>query len=127
MRASPLWLAAPDVPFHGNERYCGISSYYRTFLRGDIPITKFLRDLALKANDEDFWRRLCVFTSVFYAVADFGTDRTNLAGAKLRRISADLGEEVTQGSDQFLEALSESPLGLFDTSVWSNRNSTWLQ
>jgi hypothetical protein len=127
MRGSPLWLAAPDVPFHGNERYCGISSYYRTFLRGDIAITRFLRDLALKANDEDFWRRLCVFTSVFYTVADYGADRSNLAGAKLRRINADLGEEVTQGSDQFLEALSESPLGLFDTSVWSNRHNSWPQ
>ena len=125
VRGTPLWLAAPDVPFNGNDKHCGISSYYRTFLRGDIEITKFLRDLALTANDDDIWRRLFVFTSIFYSVVDLGADRLNAAGARLRRISADLGEEVTEGSSQFLEALSESPLGLFDTSVWSNRHSVW--
>jgi hypothetical protein len=125
MRFSPLWLAAPDVPFHGNEKYCGISSYYRTFLRGDIEITKFLRALAVEANDDDVWRRLSVFTAVFSSIVDYGTDRVNAAGSKLRRISADLGEEVTEGSDHFLKALSQSPLGLFDTSVWSNRHTSW--
>jgi molecular chaperone HtpG len=119
-----LWLAADDIPFLGNGNYCGISSYYRTFLRGDIKITKFLRELATGGNDEDVWRRLNVFSAVFSAVAGLGLDRASIAGNQLRRIQADLGEEVTRGSDQFMEALSESPSGLFDTSVWSRRDMT---
>ncbi|PWW62188.1 hypothetical protein C7212DRAFT_349053, partial [Tuber magnatum] len=58
-----LWLAADDVPFHGNDKYCGIGSYFRTFLRGDIKITKFLRNLTIGGNDEDIWRRLNVFST----------------------------------------------------------------
>jgi hypothetical protein len=127
IRGSRLWLASPNVPFYGNDNSCGISSYYRTFLRGDIAITKYLRELASTANDDDVWRRLLVFTTIFESVADYRGDRTNLAASRLRRIGADLGEELTQGSDQFLEALTGSPLGLFDTSVWSNRLSSWIQ
>lgn len=124
--AGPLWLASPEVPFRGNEGYCGISSYYRTFLRGDLSITRFLRELALNSDDDDEWKRLCVFSAVFSSVTDFRLDRANIASARLRRISADLGEEFAQGSDQFLNALNNSPLGLFDTSVWSQRDNDWL-
>jgi hypothetical protein len=49
-------------------------------------------------------------------------DRAGIAGTHLRRIQADLGEEVIQGSDQFIEAMNDSPSGLFDTSVWSRRD-----
>ncbi|MET3335831.1 molecular chaperone HtpG [Bradyrhizobium japonicum] len=122
----PLWLASPEVPFKGIEGYCGISSYYRTFLRGDLSITGFLRNLALRSQDDDEWKRLCVFAAVFNSIAEFRLDRINIASSRLRRIAADLGEELTLGSEEFLEALNEGPIGLFDTSVWIHRTNDWL-
>ncbi|MGJ5178198.1 HD domain-containing protein [Bradyrhizobium oligotrophicum] len=120
-----LWLAAPDVQFKGGDSYCGVSSYYRTFVRGDTMIGKFLRELALKADDEDCWRRLSIFNAVFGAIVGFRHDRVNAANSRLRRIAADLGEELVQGSEKFLDALSSSPVGVFDTSIWSQREENW--
>jgi hypothetical protein len=118
-----LWLAAPDVSFNGIDSYCGISSHYRTLLRGDLKITAFLRNLALNAQDDGVWRRLVIFTTLFAGAADLGSETaTTFVGAQLRRISGDLGEDITQEGAKFIDALSAGPVTVFDTSVWNRRD-----
>ncbi len=121
MMSTSLWLASDDVPFQEARSYCGTNSYYRTFLRGDIQLTKFLRDIATDSNDPDNWKRLSIFCAIFLSAADH-IDRTAVAAARLRRAQADLGEEVTRGSGEFLAALGDSPTKMFDPSVWAHRN-----
>ncbi len=117
-----MWLAAPDVPFYGIDGMCGIAySHGRVFLRGDTEITKFLARLAMKAGTAKFAERLQVFATVFSTVARAGLTVEG-AAAQLRRISDELGQEYSEGSEEFLEALSRSPTSLFSTSVWMQRD-----
>jgi molecular chaperone HtpG len=119
---SEIQLASTEVPFHGLQEYSGTTSLYRTFLRGDLPITAFLRNLALRADDEAALLQLEVFATVFMATGPLAReDAVNRAATQLRHIGTDLGEELTRGSDEFLEALRSSPLQSFNTSVWLAR------
>ncbi|TYO64477.1 ATP-binding protein [Bradyrhizobium hipponense] len=120
-RNTRLWIAAESVNFYGNDRYCGTTSYYRSFLRGNVKISHFLRQLAVGGNDIDAIRRLSIFSTILTSIIDH-RDRVGMAAARLRRLKADLGEDLLQGIDQFIDALNESPGGLFDTSAWSFRD-----
>jgi hypothetical protein len=116
-----LWLAAPEVPFKGIDGLAGVTSYYRTFLRGDIKITQFLRDAAL-AQDSAAHERLQVFSTIFLAVAHHNVQQAiQFSATQIRRISEEVGPDVTVGHEAFLDAIGSSPLELFDTSVWSQR------
>jgi molecular chaperone HtpG len=116
-----LWLAIADVPFRGIDGYSGIVSRQRTFLRGDIPITAFLREVSLDSAKQ-MVSRLQVFCSIFLAASDMAQDQAvAFASTQLRHIESDLGESVTEGKDEFLEAVRSSPLTRFDTSVWRSR------
>jgi len=116
-----LWIAAESVSFVGNDRYCGSTSYYRTFLRGDVRISHYLRRLAVGSNDIDAIRRLNIFSTILVSIIDH-RDRAAMAAARLRRLRAELGEDLLHGTDEFLDALNESPGGLFDTSAWAYRD-----
>jgi hypothetical protein len=118
-----LWLAYPEMPFYGADEYSGVVSNDRTFLRGDIAITAFLRDLSKNPDDYDAISRLQVFGAVFLLASDSSREQAvSVANTQLRHVAGDLGEELTIGSDGFLEALRASPLPTFDTSVWQSRN-----
>lgn len=117
-----LWLAFPVILFRGVDEYSGIVSHQRTFLRGDIPITAFLRQVSLDSEKQNTSSRLQVFCAVFLAASDAAQDQAiGFASTQLRHIESDLGENVTEGKDEFLEALRLSPLARFDTSVWRSR------
>lgn len=119
-----LWLANPTVDFQGIERYSGIISHHRTFLRGDIPITEFLRNLSLENEDkQNTISRLQIFSWIFLVASEAAQEQAfTFASTQLRNIAGDLGEEFTVGRDKFLDSLRLSALPIFDTSVWSNRN-----
>jgi molecular chaperone HtpG len=118
-----VWLAYPAVDFRGIEGYSGITSQYRTFLRGDIPIAAFLREIASHAEDQAAISRLQIFSWVFLAASEAATEQAfAFASTQLRNISGDLGEEYTKGRENFLDALRSGPLPVFNTSVWSNRH-----
>jgi molecular chaperone HtpG len=120
-RIANLWLASPEVPFKGIDGLAGVTSLYRTFLRGDIKVTQFLREVAGR-DDSVALQRLQVFSTIYLAVAPFDDEHVvPFAVGQLRRISEEVGSDVTEGQEAFLEALSSSPTALFDTSVWSQR------
>jgi molecular chaperone HtpG len=122
MSVTRLWLASPQVSFRGLDRYAGIISHRSTFLRGDIPITEYLRKVSSEAEAQNSEHRLEVFASVFLATLDNPQDKiVTFASTQLRHLEGDLGEEHTKGKDEFLEALRSSPTTCFDTSVWSDR------
>jgi hypothetical protein len=122
MGISQLWLASTNVVFRGIDGKCGINSYYRMFLRGDIKVAEFFSDLQNENDKELMIRRLQVFSTVLLAVIEMSQEQAlNYAGAQLRRIAGDLGDDLTHGTEAFLDALRSSPLSLFDTSVWSQR------
>jgi histidine kinase/DNA gyrase B/HSP90-like ATPase len=117
-----LWLAHPDVKFAGVEKYSGVASSYRIFLRGDLPITAFLRGLFLAATDPISIARMQVFSSLFLAIPEASQEQAlAFAAAHLRNISGDLGEEYVEGQSEFLDTLRVGPLPAFNTSVWSDR------
>jgi len=118
-----LWLAAANVPFYGIDQYSGVASYGRIFLRGDIALTAFLRELSIRSHEENAVQRLRVFGTVFLAAAELPLEQAvGFANTQLRHIEGDLGDNLTLGSDSFLEALRSSPLPRFDISVWSDRD-----
>ncbi|WMT73810.1 hypothetical protein [Bradyrhizobium sp. Ash2021] len=126
--ARQLWLAYPKTPFSGIDEYSGVISQYRIFLRGDIPIAAFLRDLSPDRENQDSVARLQIFSTVFLTASDAPPDEAfSYATTQLRHIAGDLGEDYTVGSEAFLEALRSSPLRVFDTSVWTNRRFEFFE
>jgi hypothetical protein len=118
-----LWLGSPEVSFQGADEYSGVASHLRTFLRGDIQITKFLRTLAVDKGDQNIVPRVLVFSWIFLAACDLGQEQAvNFASANLRHVAADLGEDYTRGREDFIEAMRLSPLQRFNTWVWKNRS-----
>ena len=93
-------------------------------MRGDIKITALFRNLIGEIDtDETAFLRLIIFGTVFLAVVDKGREQAfGLASAQLRHITGDLGDDLTKGSDEFLDALPLSATRRFDTSVWKDRN-----
>jgi hypothetical protein len=123
LQLSRLWLAPDNVVFQGLEAYSGTSSNFRMIMRGDIPVTQFLRLLVQKAKDEDLWRQLLVFSSLFVASMDLSSEtKIGILNSQLRRIEGDLGETFGQSRDQFFQAIDGSPTAIFDTTVWSHRD-----
>jgi hypothetical protein len=119
-----VWLASSDVKFTGVDGYSGVFSHYKTFLRGDLKITAFLRDLCALADDENVQVRLLIFVTILLAAAELAPEQAGTyAAAQLRRIKDEIGgDDLSQGNEAFLDAInSSSSLRRFDTAVWVSR------
>jgi hypothetical protein len=91
-------------------------------LRGDIKITEFLREIAA-SDDSTTLQRMKVFSSLFLTVTHYSPEQAaNFASGQIRRISEEIGLDLTEGHEKFIEALGSGPTALFDTSVWTQRS-----
>jgi len=115
-----LYVPLNGVDCENRIGYSGAKSMNSLYFMPKTPITSFFANLA--EGDDVEMCSLLVFANIFQNVPARINDYTKQAIERhIRRIDLNSGSEMLKYKDDFIAAMVESEIRIFDSSAWSQR------
>nr|WP_246337537.1 ATP-binding protein [Azospirillum oleiclasticum] len=124
-----LWIPKCDVTFECSNDVSAVRAYGRTYIRNDLAVAKFLREILSSSSLEDNVVRFLIYSHIAVQFIERGGARGDLSGYLhnfMKRVSLEIGDGIMTRNDEFIDSITSEPLKIFDVSTWDRRSHTSL-